>query len=295
MTAIGAILTLGVDLAAMHIIRYMYSSRRTSLTMRSPGSLHLYRPAIEMSPIGNTMQTSPANHSQETAHANYWLNDSIHAHSDTDLNDSDPSSDTLVISEKRAQLRAYMLESAIAIHSVIIGFGYGTLPPHDIVSIRLLGTVFSCHQFFEGVSLSMAVIASPLTRQVASRFALIFALTFPLGAVVGMWVRSSVVANDVSPTDGQGGGSASSDNLGDNALSTAEVIQGMSNALAAGILLYTAMVEMIPEEFSSHHNHGGGEGWEGNKTTPRGCVEVLGRYGALCAGFGCMAVMAVWA
>jgi zinc transporter ZupT len=173
----------------------------------------------------------------------------------------------------RAMLKTYILEGAVAIHSVVIGFGYGSLTQSEIVTIKILTGAFSVHQFFEGVSLGAAAVNTLLPPTTLFHFALIFGLTFPFGAIIGILIKLIPDENETS---------SSSPN-------SVLLIQGIANALAAGILLHSALSEMIPDDFSqgSGHNHGT------HQLTKISTKFAM--YLSLLMGFGVMAVLAIWA
>ena len=54
---------------------------------------------------------------------------------------------------KKAFVKAIVLESSVAVHSIIIGFDLGTLGSEaDVPTIRVLMIALALHQFFEGIS-----------------------------------------------------------------------------------------------------------------------------------------------
>ena len=89
-----------------------------------------------------------------------------------------------------------MMEAAIAIHTVIIGFGFGAIDDVEEVKIIMaaLGNFLSyyykpCsrlhiplmtafHQFFEGVSLGLACFDASLSRYVTACLCLLFSLSW---------------------------------------------------------------------------------------------------------------------
>ena len=53
---------------------------------------------------------------------------------------------------KKALVKAIVLESSVAIHSIIIGFDLGNLGSEaDVSTIRVLMIALAFHQFFEGI------------------------------------------------------------------------------------------------------------------------------------------------
>jgi zinc transporter ZupT len=165
-------------------------------------------------------------------------------------------------------LRAYLLEAAVAVHSIIIGFGFGTLTSAEVGTIRVLTVAFCFHQLFEGISLGAVVSNATSSVQIAIKFGLAFACTFPFGAAIGLIIQSS--GKETS------GGT---------------FITGAANALSAGILLHSSMSEMIPDDFNHAHQHSAATiGGKASRNKP-----ILGMYFSLLLGFGSMALLAYWA
>lgn len=123
----------------------------------------------------------------------------------------------------RAIVKAWVLESSVFVHSIIIGFDIGSLSSAtDIPTIKVLMVAFSFHQVFEGIGLGSAIVETGLGWVYQLLFALAFALSLPVGMIVGMTSQANGAGN---------------------------IIQGCANAVAAGSLIYTALVEMIAEDF----------------------------------------------
>ena len=291
MTGMGVLLTLCVDKSAAHIIHRIYTSHDSYMAVgatRKPPSRAITMIATD------TTRHSAANHSPDSNEPS--LPPDHYIFDCTGYSDSDSASEecdsppvehfSATLAAQRSLLKALILESAIGVHSIIIGFGYGMLSHNSLPSIRILGAALIFHQFFEGVSLGMAVMDASVSRRVASRFALVFAFTFPLGSVIGLLIGSTAAKyDDVS---------ASRDGTS-HSRNTFQEVQGVANALAAGTLIYTALVDMIPDEFSASHSHGGGRDYYSSGRGSNSTLQLGGMYVALCAGFGCMAMMAIWA
>jgi zinc transporter ZupT len=183
-------------------------------------------------------------------------------------------------STSHVTIKAWIMEGAVAVHSVIIGFGFGILTRQDVGTIRILTTAFSIHQFFEGISLGTAVHESSFDKMTTGKFALTFACTFPFGAILGLIIKS-----------------VESNTEGDSAILT----QGVANAFAAGILLHTALCEMIPDDFSSHHHPSGHSHQQlpqspltKSPSSPQGGLK-FAMYLSLSIGFAIMSILALWA
>ncbi|KAJ2707104.1 hypothetical protein FB645_001080 [Coemansia sp. IMI 203386] len=135
----------------------------------------------------------------------------------------------LDMDQRRKQLSTYILELGIALHSVIVGM---TLAVTGGTEFKTLLAAISFHQFFEGMALGTRISALSFSRRpvlIAFLNALVFALTTPLGQVIGIGIRQSFAPR--SPAS----------------LMTMGVLDGLS----AGILMYSAVVNLLVEEFSA--------------------------------------------
>jgi zinc transporter ZupT len=134
-----------------------------------------------------------------------------------------------------ALARTIVLETSVFIHSMIIGFGLGSTSQIGI--LRVLTLALCCHQFFEGISLGSMILETELSDSVKYVFAYIFAVSLPTGACIGL-VVSHVLAS--SPSNGGVEGHTNREE---------DLVTGAANAVAAGSLLYTCLVEIVHEEF----------------------------------------------
>ncbi|KAJ1860485.1 hypothetical protein LPJ73_001353, partial [Coemansia sp. RSA 2703] len=131
--------------------------------------------------------------------------------------------------QRRKRLSTYILELGIALHSVIVGM---TLAVTGGTGFKTLLAAISFHQFFEGMALGTRIAALNFARRpflTGLLSACVFALTTPLGQVIGIAIRQSFAPR--SP----------------NAL----LIMGVLDGLSAGILMYSAVVNLLVEEFAS--------------------------------------------
>ena len=127
--------------------------------------------------------------------------------------------------EAAAQLLGVaILEFGIIFHSVIIGL---TLAVNDEFTTLFIVLIF--HQMFEGLGLGSRLSALPLpphlwwTRYVA---ALAYSICTPIGIAAGLGARSSYNGNGAA----------------------ANIVSGVLDAISAGILLYTGLVELLAHE-----------------------------------------------
>ncbi len=125
--------------------------------------------------------------------------------------------------ENKTIVKGIILEIAVAIHSIIIGFDFGTLT--NIIDVKILFAALIFHQFFEGIGLGAAILDAKLAVKTKVLFAFIFSITFSIGIVIGMSIDSMSY--------------------------TGEYVAGCANGFAAGCLIYSALVEMIGEDFSN--------------------------------------------
>ena len=129
--------------------------------------------------------------------------------------------------DTKSLLKAYVLEGAIAVHSIIMGISLGSMTDDNVSSIKILMIAYGVHQLLEGVSLGCAISATDLSFNKMAGLILFFACTLPTGIIIGILISNS--------TDS----------------SLGELITGFSNGIAAGILIYVSMIEMLAEEFSN--------------------------------------------
>jgi zinc transporter 1/2/3 len=142
-------------------------------------------------------------------------------------NNTNGHTHSLAFSSHRNRVAIYILEAGIAVHSIIIGVDLGL----SGVEFKTLLVALVFHQFFEGIGLGYKLselkfknIFRPLINS------LVYSCTTPLGVVIG--ILSHV---NMSPTD----------------YSVGRMAKGITDAMAAGILIYVSLVTMLNEEFSS--------------------------------------------
>jgi zinc transporter 1/2/3 len=129
--------------------------------------------------------------------------------------------------EAAAQLVAVgVLEFGVILHSVIIGLTLAVTGNDEFTTLFI---VIIFHQMFEGLGLGSRLASLPLpehlswTRWVA---AAVYAVCTPIGIAAGLGARQSYNGN------GQ----------------TAMIVSGILDAVSAGILLYTGLVELLAHE-----------------------------------------------
>ncbi|GAA6023142.1 hypothetical protein JCM8202_000998 [Rhodotorula sphaerocarpa] len=119
------------------------------------------------------------------------------------------------------------LEFGVCLHSVIIGL---TLAVTGDSEFDVLFVVIIFHQMFEGLGLGTRLAFLRLGPQYAWLpwvGAVLYSLCTPIGMAIGLGVREGLSMNGA----------------------TASITSGVLDAISAGILLYTATVELIAHEF----------------------------------------------
>lgn len=257
LAGIGAILTLGIDQMANYAM------------VQYNGSPETAEKHIESGEVSPDAQVHPHENDKYIAGKCEHKCDHQHQHGFTSGGELFQSSHEVI--------KAWILEGAVATHSVIIGFGFGCLTRADVGAVRILTVAFSIHQFFEGIMLGSAAVNSSFSTWEALKFGVTFAITLPLGAVLGLIIRSYESNTETN---------------------SAILTQGITNALAAGILLHTALTEMIPEDFSHSHDpqatNQSSYQKMGSNTSNKGSLK-FGMYLSLSFGFAVMAILALWA
>jgi zinc transporter 1/2/3 len=130
----------------------------------------------------------------------------------------------------RSLITLYSMEISVSVHSVIIGVGIGLLSREENLSTLIpLIVAISFHQFVEGLGLGTNIINSLqfLSSIKVISFVIIFALTCPIGIIIGIMTASQ--PDSVQKT----------------------YAKGVTNALAAGSLLYISLAEMVANYFSA--------------------------------------------
>ncbi|GAA5862351.1 hypothetical protein JCM3774_002488 [Rhodotorula dairenensis] len=119
------------------------------------------------------------------------------------------------------------LEFGVCLHSVIIGL---TLAVTEDSGFDVLFVVIIFHQMFEGLGLGTRLAFLRLDREyswIPWVGALLYSLCTPIGMAIGLGVREGLNMNGA----------------------TASITSGVLDGISSGILLYTALVELIAHEF----------------------------------------------
>ncbi|KAG4429760.1 hypothetical protein IFR05_014751 [Cadophora sp. M221] len=149
-----------------------------------------------------------------------------------DLEDSEKASPTPSVNEViehsfRQQIAAFLiLEFGVIFHSVIIGLNLGTTGEE----FSTLYPVLVFHQSFEGLGIGARMSAIPFPKRLSWLpwfLCAAYGLTTPIAIAIGLGVRNTY--NAASPT--------------------ANIISGVLDAISAGILIYTGLVELLARDF----------------------------------------------
>ncbi|KAJ7953989.1 fe(2+) transport protein 1-like [Quillaja saponaria] len=153
---------------------------------------------------------------------------------------------------------AQVLEGGIVVHSVVIGLAMGA--SDNPCTIRTLIAALCFHQLFEGMGLGGCILQGEYGPKMKAIMVFFFSVTTPFGIALGIGL-SNVYSED-SPT--------------------ALIVVGILNAASAGLLNYTALVDLLAADFMGAKLQGS------TKLQIGSCTAVL-------LGAGGMSVMAIWA
>jgi zinc transporter 1/2/3 len=155
----------------------------------------------------------------------------------------------------------FILEFGVVFHSVFIGLTLA-VAGEEFTSLYV---VLVFHQTFEGLGLGTRLASAPWPR--AKRWtpyilAMAFGLATPIAIAVGLIIRKSFLPG-------------SQTNL---------IVNGVFDALSAGILIYTGLVELMAHEFMFSP-----------RMRKAKLKTVLSAYFQMCLGAGLMALLGKWA
>lgn len=159
-------------------------------------------------------------------------------------------------------ISTFVLEFGIVFHSVFIGLGLAVSGEE----FKTLYIVLIFHQMFEGLGLGTRIATTtwPVTKAwVPYVFGLCYGLTTPISIAIGLGVRYTYAPGS----------------------RTALITNGFFDAVCAGILIYSGLVELMAHEFL-YTDKFKGEG---------GTKKMFLAYLILCAGCGIMALLGKWA
>lgn len=171
--------------------------------------------------------------------------------------------------QKSAELEDYMaqltsifiLEFGIIFHSVFIGLTLA-VSGSEFVTLYI---VLVFHQTFEGLGLGsrLATIPWPRSKRLTPYIlAIAYGISTPIAIAVGLGVRKTY------PPEGR----------------TTLIVNGVFDSISAGILIYTALVELMAHEFMF------------SRSMRKAPIHVvLAAFGLLCLGALLMALLGKWA
>ncbi|CAH1764479.1 12322_t:CDS:2 [Entrophospora sp. SA101] len=142
------------------------------------------------------------------------------------INISQPNGTLVVLTNSSQTIGVIVLEVGICFHSVIIGIALSVANGTEFISL-LCALVF--HQTFEGLGLGSRIAALKLPEGSFKPWlmSLAYGTTTPLGVAIGLGIRETY-----NPSS-----------------STALIVQGVLDAISAGILLYAGLVELLASDF----------------------------------------------
>ncbi|RSL72348.1 hypothetical protein CEP54_000812 [Fusarium duplospermum] len=156
-------------------------------------------------------------------------------------------------------LGVFILEFGVVFHSIFVGLTLGTIGT-DELNVLLIVLVF--HQMFEGLGLGSRLAVAPWPsnrRWMPYLLGFIFALSTPIGIAAGIGSKPK--------------------NASDQKLTN-----GIFDAISAGILIYTGLVELLAHEFMF------------NPYMRRAPIKILlTAFACIAFGVAVMAVLAKWA
>ncbi|XP_048539994.1 zinc transporter 10-like [Triticum urartu] len=161
-------------------------------------------------------------------------------------------------SQARQVVVSQILELGIVSHSVIIGLSLGI--SQSTCTIKPLVAALSFHQFFEGFALGDCISQAQLKDLSMLLMAFFFAIKTPAGIAAGSAMASFY--NPYSPR--------------------ALVVEGILNAMSAGVLIYMALVDLIAADFL------------GRRMSNNPTILQVGAYVSLFLGAIAMASLAIW-
>ncbi|KAK7385553.1 hypothetical protein VNO78_31276 [Psophocarpus tetragonolobus] len=165
------------------------------------------------------------------------------------------------LAKLKQKLVSQVLEIGIIFHSVIIGVTMGM--SQNVCTIRPLVAALAFHQIFEGMGLGGCVAQAGFSYGTIAYMCFMFAVTTPMGIVLGMVLFSLTGYDDSSP----------------NAL----IMEGLLGSISSGILIYMALVDLIAVDFFH------------NKLMSSNPLLKKASFVALTLGSAAMSILALWA
>ncbi|POM78294.1 Zinc (Zn2)-Iron (Fe2) Permease (ZIP) Family [Phytophthora palmivora] len=159
----------------------------------------------------------------------------------------------------RRKIATLIFEAGVVFHSVIIGLDLGVTAGSEF---KTLLAALCFHQFFEGIAIGSSALSSIESKSKLFMINFVFAITTPVGQVIGIAIRSTY--SDSS--------------------TTSLWVQGILNCVAGGILLYTGLVELLTYNMTTN-----------GQFLSRPVAQRFTLYICLWLGAGVMALIGKWA
>uniref|UniRef100_A0A2P2IYU1 Uncharacterized protein MANES_18G141500 n=1 Tax=Rhizophora mucronata TaxID=61149 RepID=A0A2P2IYU1_RHIMU len=169
--------------------------------------------------------------------------------------------DSAELTKLKQRLVSQLLEIGIIFHSVIIGVTMGM--SQNQCTIRPLVAALAFHQIFEGLGLGGCIAQAGFRFWTVAKMCIMFAVTTPLGIVLGMIIFLLTGYDDSNP----------------NAL----VMEGILGSLSSGVLIYMGLVDLIAVDFFH------------NKLMSSAPWLKKASYVSLILGSTSMSILALWA
>ncbi|KAJ2930959.1 hypothetical protein H1R20_g6104, partial [Candolleomyces eurysporus] len=152
-----------------------------------------------------------------------------------------------------------ILEFGVVLHSILIGL---TLAVDEEFKILFVVLVF--HQTFEGLGIGSRLAYMDLSSKynwIPIAAAILYGITTPLGIAVGLGVRSTYNPESA----------------------TASIVAGVLDAISAGILVYTGLVELLAHDFLFNKEMMAASNWKltyalGSMMLGAALMALLGRW-----------------
>lgn len=151
----------------------------------------------------------------------YNINESSHSVSNSEIS-----------ADFEAQFGAFLiLEFGIIFHSVMIGLNLGSTGDE----FKILYIVLVFHQTFEGLGIGARLSAIPFPddkpKWIPWACCIAYGLVTPISTAIGLGVRYTYMSNSYN----------------------ANIVLGVLDAISAGILIYTGLVELLARDFIFSH------------------------------------------
>ncbi|ODQ59989.1 hypothetical protein WICANDRAFT_29727 [Wickerhamomyces anomalus NRRL Y-366-8] len=164
--------------------------------------------------------------------------------------------------EFRSQISAFLvLEFGIIFHSVMIGLNLGSVGDE----FKTLYIVLVFHQSFEGLGIGARLSAIPWPSHISYVWAYLLCIAYglvtPIAVAIGLGVRTTYISSSYN----------------------ANIVSGVLDAISAGILIYTGLVELLARDFIFE------------KTYKKDLKQLLFMIFSLLWGAGLMALLGKWA